>query len=289
MKIVLFLVNILFCHSFINSAYLSFNRYCKLYYKKRVFYPFLKSDLDNWNCFKNQIDNVIYNHSIVKNNNYTNYFKKGMMKKEELKHFTIQFSVFSNYFLKSQLLKVLNSKSLEEMRESKEILLNELGVKFTKNKNNIQTIEGGIYRHKFSHFEWLLDVGNSLDLNYTDLGKYELANNETKYFLNTLDNLYGSSDELVSIAASYAIENWAAAGFWDELTEGFKLYNKLNKIQIPLSFWVFHSNLEQTHADHTHDELEMIYYSGKIKDEEKFILIVIEMLDSLEIFWNGMF
>ena len=42
----------------------------------------------------------------------------------------VQFSVFSNLFLLAQLRKVINSPSLHEMREGKEILANELGVVF---------------------------------------------------------------------------------------------------------------------------------------------------------------
>ena len=49
---------------------------------------------------------------------------------EQARAFLIQFSVFSNQFLVAQLQKVLNAETLEEMRASKEILANEIGVGF---------------------------------------------------------------------------------------------------------------------------------------------------------------
>ena len=59
------------------------------------------------------------------------------------------------------------------MRESKEILLNELGVVYNSgddDKDEILqtngTVEGGIYMNKAAHFEWLIDVAHSFDLDF---------------------------------------------------------------------------------------------------------------------------
>ena len=41
-----------------------------------------------------------------------------------------QFSVFSQLFLVAQLQKIINAPTLEEMRDGKEILANEIGVVF---------------------------------------------------------------------------------------------------------------------------------------------------------------
>ena len=46
--------------------------------------------------------------------------------------FVRQFSVFSNLFLVAALLKTINAPSLQQVRASKEILLNELGVIYRK-------------------------------------------------------------------------------------------------------------------------------------------------------------
>lgn len=62
---------------------------------------------------------------------------------------------------------------------------------------------------------------------------------------------FQSEDLSVSLGASFAIEHWANAGFWDELVSGFTKLNaregpgvRLNDGTIshttPLGFWKFH-------------------------------------------------
>ena len=50
------------------------------------------------------------------------------MSLDQLRHFTVQFSVFSNQFLLAALNRVINADRLEAVQESKEMLMNELGV-----------------------------------------------------------------------------------------------------------------------------------------------------------------
>lgn len=95
-----------------------------------------------------------------------------------------------------------------------------------------------------------------------------------------------------AIAASFAIENWAAAGFWDDLIAGFKGCNERRvaggEKKMPISFWTFHSALEQQHADHTIDELQECFDEGRITDEEAFMSTLTEMLDAVQVFWEGL-
>ena len=174
------------------------------------------------------------------------------------------------------------------MRDGKEILCNELGVAFNSNGS----IQDGTYSHTSAHFEWLLDVGKALHLNYDDLGKRYHGSKSTLYLCDELSRLYGSSYDTTAIAASYAIENWAQAGFWDELVEGFRKINKKRKdnhqVPLPLGFWTFHSKLEKEHARHTEQELKSVYLSNRIKDEELFLYNCEEMLDAIQIFWSGL-
>ncbi len=82
---------------------------------------------------------------------------------------------------------MINSPSLEDMREGKEILANEIGVVFRKSDEQEAraeavdgadpslvscegTVEGGVYRHKAAHFEWLIDVGSRFGLSPTPAG-----------------------------------------------------------------------------------------------------------------------
>ena len=256
-------------------------------------------------------------HPIVVHNPYTSWFASGSASRDEVRDLVVQFSVFSNLFLIAQLNKIINSPTLDDMREGKEILANEIGVVFNKGKKEAApaagdaagfdpslvsvsgTVEGGVYKHRAAHFEWLLDVGESVGLEFKDLGKRRHGTAATLHFCDQLNEIYGSEDPNVSIGASFAIEHWANAGFWDDLVAGFKALNERPGPGVvlrdgsvshttPLGFWRFHQALEAQHAAHTMDELEEAYAAGHVTDEAKFEEGANAILDACAVFWDGL-
>ncbi|MFQ6024635.1 MAG: hypothetical protein ACE5NW_18120 [Acidiferrobacterales bacterium] len=254
-------------------------------------------------AFQARIDNELLQHRVITNNRYTAWFEKGEQTDAQIKAFIVQFSVFSNLFLVAQLHKMINADSLEGMRASKEILANEIGVVFKSGRpgkikstdhdvdpelvSTEGTIEGGVFRFRAAHFEWLLQMAGKLSLGFNDVGKRRHGTESTLFFCDELTRLYGSDDYLTSQAASYAVENWAAAGFWDELVEGFEKYNKRMEMKLPLAFFTWHSRLEAQHAQHTQEELEELYFEREL-DEDAFICHGNEMLDGVAAFWDGL-
>src|SRR5207253_9072599 len=81
-------------------------------------------------AFRRHVDRAFLGHPIVTDNSFTRWFRGGSASLEDLRHFTVQFSVFSNQFLVAQLKKMINADSLDSMRSAKEILANEIGVIF---------------------------------------------------------------------------------------------------------------------------------------------------------------
>ena len=249
--------------------------------------------------FQADIDTKLLRHRVISDNQYTAWFKQGGQTTEQIRAFIVQFSVFSNLFLIAQLYKTINAGSLEGMRASKEILANEIGVVFasggTTANNDVDpqlvscegTVEGGTFRFRAAHFEWLLKIASKLRLDFNDVGKRRHGTRDTLFFCDELKRLYGSEDYLISQAASYAVENWAAAGFWDELVEGFGKYNERTGAKLPLSFFAWHARLEAQHAQHTQEELEEVYFSADL-DEDAFIRHGNEMLDGVAVFWEGL-
>ncbi|MCZ6804768.1 MAG: hypothetical protein O7D86_12775 [Proteobacteria bacterium] len=237
-------------------------------------------------------------------NDYTAWFRKGDLSYEQIQEFIIQFSVFSNQFLVAQLQKTINAGSVEGMRASKEILANEIGVVFNSGQKVMKvsdteregdpepvstqgTVEGGTFRFRAAHFEWLLEISGKLGLSFNDIGKRPHATKSALFFSDELIRLYGNEDYLITQAASYAVENWAAAGFWKELIEGLTLYNQRTHSKLPLAFFTWHNRIESQHAQHTQEELEELYFSRDI-DEDKFIRDGNEMLDGVAVFWDGL-
>lgn len=261
----------------------------------------------DYESFTKLVEREFLQHPIVVNNRFTQWFAKGDVSLPQLRHFTIQFSVFSNLFLIAQLKKMLNADSLESMHQAKEILANEIGVVFNhkgkqataSNPNNKDqegdpefvstegSVEGGTFRFGAAHFEWLLKFGKPLNLGFDDLGKRRHGTKSTLFFCDELSRLYGSEDASIAAGASFAIENWAAAGFWQELEDGLL---KIRQTQVPdlsLAFFAWHNRLEAQHAAHTQEELKEIFDDPRF-DRAKFLEGGKEMLEGLAVFWNGL-
>src|SRR5687768_5062257 len=219
-------------------------------------------------ALRRQIDDLVVHHPVVADNRYTRWFAEGRATRGEVRHLAVQFSVFSHLFVEAQLRKVINAASLESYRAGKEILLNELGVVFRPQREHVAdeavdpdlvstegTIDGGRFRFAAAHFEWLLRFAAKLDLAFDDLGKRRHGTPSTLFFCDELLRIYGSDDASTAEGASYAVEHWAAAGFWKELIAGFRAFKEREAPDLPLSFWTWHDRVEDQHAAHTADEL----------------------------------
>jgi hypothetical protein len=269
-----------------------------------------QEQVDDFREFLAEVDRDLLHHRIITNNTYTGWFREGKATDQELKHFIRQFSVFSNQFLIAALLKVLNAPTLQQARASKEILMNELGVIYRKpgqpvaGRSNMTdeekeregdpdlvspegTVEGGIYRFRAAHFEWLVGIGETLGMGFADMGKRSHGRPSTLHFCDELQRLYGSADGQIAEGASFAVENWAAAGFWQELEDGLLRIRAERHPKLKLAFFTFHNRLEAQHAGHTMEELEEVYFSPEFS-REKFFQGGREILDAVAIFWDGL-
>jgi hypothetical protein len=246
--------------------------------------------------FQDHINKDLLKHRVITENPYTAWFEHGEQNLAQIKAFVIQFSVFSNQFLIAQLHKMIHADTLESMRASKEILANEIGVRF-KSAGHTHgvgklgategSVEGGVFHFGAGHFEWLYNLAKKLDLSFADIGQPKHGTKPTLFFCDELIRLYGGDDYQVSQAASYAVENWAAAGFWGQLIKGFHLFNERNGTHLPLGFFIWHDQLECQHAAHTQEELEELYFTLEL-DEDGFIRYGNEMLDGVAAFWDGL-
>jgi hypothetical protein len=266
--------------------------------------------VEDFRQFLADVDRDLLQHRIITDNRYAQWFQHGRATDAELKHFIKQFSVFSNQFLVAALLRVINAPSLEQARSAKEILMNELGVIYRKpgasgngaaHRSEDEkdregdpelvstegTVDGGVYRHRAAHFEWLLGVGEALGLGYDDLGKRRHGRPSTLHFCDELQRLYGGEDGQVAEGASFAVENWAAAGFWQELEDGLMAIKRSRHPRLRLAFFTWHNRVEAQHAEHTLDELEEVYF-GDDFDRAKFMQGGREVLDAVASFWDGL-
>jgi hypothetical protein len=252
--------------------------------------------MDDLRLFKARLEAEVLSHSVIVANPYTEWFERGEFSAEQARAFLIQFSVFSNQFLVAQLHKVLNAETLEEMRASKEILANELGVGFhgPQGVDDAElgsyegSIEGGTFHFRAAHFELLVRMARQFGLRFEDLGKRRVATPATLRFCDELLRLYAHESYAIAAAASWAIENWAAAGFWDQLVRGWRRYGGRNGIgSLNAAFFTWHARLEANHAHHTWQELE-VFCAQQPVDEDSFVQRAREMLDGVAVFWRGL-
>lgn len=256
--------------------------------------------------FKAKVDEIVHTHEVVVDNRYTKWFAKGEATKDEVQHLTVQFSVFSHLFVEAQLRKVINAADVDSYRAGKEILMNELGVVFKKDTaaatevkamdgeavdgdlvSTEGTVDGSRYRHPAAHFEWLIRFAKPLGLEFADLGKRRHGTESTLFFCDELLRIYGSEDASIAEGASYAVENWAAAGFWKELIAGLMAFKQRECSELNLAFWTWHDKVEDQHAAHTAEELVEAFDMPGF-DEEKFLAGAREMLEGVKAFWDGL-
>jgi hypothetical protein len=250
--------------------------------------------------FRQRVEALVHHHPVVVDNAYTRWFASGEADRDEVRHLTVQFSVFSHLFVEAQFRKVMNAADIDSYRSGKEILMNELGVVFRPTRaGSVEdgvdpdivgtegTVDGGRFRFTAAHFEWLLRFGAPIGLGFDDMGKRRHGTASTLFFCDELFRIYGSEDPSIAEGASYAVENWAAAGFWKELIAGLTAFKERECPELPLGFWVWHDKIEDQHAAHTADELAEAFFRPDF-DEGRFLAGAAEMLDGVKAFWNGL-
>jgi hypothetical protein len=268
------------------------------------------AQVEDFRDFLAEVDHDLMHHRIITDNPYTRWFQHGEASYDELRHFIRQFSVFSNQFLVAALLRVINAPTQQQARAAKEILMNELGVIYRKpgsdmhllNGRNDQekdregdpelvstegTVDGGLFRFRAAHFEWLTKVAEGVGLSFTDIGKRKHGRALTLFFCDELIRLYGNEDSQIASGASFAVENWAAAGFWQELEDGLLHIQQTRLPHLRLAFFTWHNRVEAQHAGHTMEELEEVYFAPDF-DRERFLQGGREILEAIAAFWDGL-
>lgn len=234
----------------------------------------------------------IKRHKVIVANPYTNWFAKGEAGDQHVKDLLIQFSVFSNHFLRIQCIRMVNAVRLgiKAETEAREILVSELGV----NKDRK-------FRHNFAHINWLRETADPLNLAPPKipypLGDWELGLETTHKFLDELEATYGNRDVSIAAGASFAIETWAGFGlkdtktehlnFWKQIIVGFVFFNKNRFNPLKLDFFEFHVEDEKKHVESVERELLETFDLPQF-NIEKWKEGAFRALDAILMFWVGL-
>lgn len=240
--------------------------------------------------------NEIKQHKVIVANPYTKWFAGNSVKEQNVKDLLIQFSVFSNHFLRIQCTRMVNAVRLgvEAETEAREILVSELGV----NKDRK-------FRHSFAHINWLRETAAPLNLTPPQipypLGDWDLGLVTTHQFLYELEATYGNRDPSIAAGASFAIETWAGFGlkdvkterlnFWKQLIVGLETFNNRFAFQynqeLKLDFFEFHVEDEKKHVESVERELQETFDLPQF-NIEKWKEGAVRALDAILLFWEGL-
>ena len=201
--------------------------------------------------------------------------------------------MFSNQFLVAALLRVINAPTLQQARSAKEILMNELGVIYRPDErrggrrlraideeskdregdpelvSTEGTVDGGIVPVSGGPLRVAAGGGRGAGTGLSQPGQAQARASVHAQFCDELHRLYGSEDDRIAEGASFAVENWAAAGFWQELEDGL-LHIKATRLPgLKVAFFTWHNRVEAQHAGHTMEELEEVFFAPKF-DQARF-------------------
>ena len=126
-----------------------------------------------------------------------------------------------------------------------------------------------------------------MGLTFDDIGKRRHGRPSTLFFCDELIRWYGGEDGQIAEGASFAVENWAAAGFWQDLEDGLLKIQRARLPHLQLAFFTWHNRVEAQHASHTMEELEEVYFSPEF-DRARFLKGGREILEAVAAFWDGL-
>ena len=229
-------------------------------------------------------------------NRYTPWFATGDATRGEVRHLTVQFSVFSHLFVEAQLRKVINAADLETYRAGKEILLNELGVVFNAGGRPAPadgtdpdlvategTVDGGRFRFGAAHFEWLLRFAAPLGLGFDDLGKRRHGTAADAALLRrAARGLRRRGRRRPPRARATRWSTGPPPGSGRSSSPACEAFKARECADLPLAFWTWHDKVEDQHAAHTDDELAEAYAQPWF-DEDRFLAGAARMLDGVQV------
>ena len=120
------------------------------------------------------------------------------------------------------------------------------------------------------------------------MGRFRYITRDDRWeWSNELARIYGSDDPDIAEGASFAVEHWAAAGFWKQLISGLEAFKSRECPDLRLAFFTWHDRVEDQHAAHTMDELKGAFDRPGF-DQTKFLQGADEMLNGVKAFWDGL-
>ncbi len=202
------------------------------------------------------------------NNNYLDRFQRGRLSVEEFERFAVQFFAFVKHFPRILATLLANTPDDTAADELAIILTSELGDGDPK------------HRHEYIYHRFLRSIG----IDPQEAARQQWLDS-TRDYIEGLSNLYGHSNYLVALGASFGLEHMAIP-MWDQLIPGIMEMKQAHAslAKMHTGYWTFHRALEEKHEEGMMKALDPIDASA----EPQLMEGCAGALDLLEGFWMGL-
>jgi hypothetical protein len=273
---------------------------------------FTPDELQGYMRFKERIAQELPQHPVFTQNHFLDWFSDENLDDYHVQHFLIQFAIFAEgmahaQFGQMQALDSAQQAAIEDMM-SEGFSSNEPNpfsqLNFTIQKNLSQNgngtlsnytdvkehlMEGGLLRYMTPHYSLIAKVAEHLGMPFELLGQKELATENTAFVCKEMIKHYSHPDPEVSFAAAFAMEFWTEQGFWDQILAGLIRYKHTKGIaDFPVAIFTWNGKHQDAYETARMKKLEH-YYFNHVVNEEHFINAADDLLDTIMLFWEGLF
>ena len=234
--------------------------------------------------FRSRVEALVHHHPVVVDNAYTRWFATGSADRDEVRHLTVQFSRVQPPVRRGAAPQgperrrprlLPGGQGDPDERAGRRVQAGPRrrlrgrgrGPRDRVDRRNGRRRALPVHRRPFRVAAPLRRPDRP---RVRRLGKRRHGTPSTLFFCDELLRIYGSDDSSIAEGASYAVEHWAAAGFWKELIAGLTAFKARECPELPLGFWIWHDKIEDQHAAHTADELAEAFFRPDF-DEQRFL------------------
>ena len=226
--------------------------------------------------FYEEMRDYVLHHGAI-NNPYLDRFRTGDLTDICFRDFAVEFYSFARFFPRILVAQLVNTEDEAVADQLTKVLYSELGDGRTKNRHEL------LYR----------DFLRSVDLDIHEAMTRPMLPS-TRAYIEGMEQLYSSGNHATALGASFGLENMAIT-MWDHLIPGLTRLRGARYLQMDMTYFTFHRELESTHEEAMEKAVAALdggcmSGSGGMSAQERddFRQGVKVVLDYLEGFWMGL-
>ncbi|HET7909713.1 MAG TPA: iron-containing redox enzyme family protein [Nitrospira sp.] len=223
--------------------------------------------------FHQDMRQLVLRHGAI-NNVYLTRFRAGNLSDMAFRQFAVEFFNFARFFPRILVAQLVNTEDEQVADELTKVLYSELGDGQSR------------HRHELLYRDFLRSAG--IDIH--DAMTRDMLPS-TRRYIEGMEQLYSDGNPTKALGASFGLENMAIT-MWDHLIPGLTQLKKTRYLDLDITYFTFHRELESTHEQAMEHAVEAVQGAApqglSDKNKEDFRTGMIAVLEYLEGFWMGL-